>query len=286
MDSEPAPSREGSFSFNGQRIAYADHGEGDRALILIHGLLMNRHMYDQLAPEMASRGLRVIAVDLLGHGASDAPHDMRAYGMPAFADQIAALIDHLELDRPVVGGTSLGANVSLELACRHPEAARALFIEMPVLDNALVAAGLTFLPLLLVLRAGKPLIRAFSGLTNRIPRSHHLVDILLDWTRREPEASEAVLEGLLFGRAAPPREERERIRQPALIVGHPADPLHPFSDSDMLLEELPGARLVLAESIFEWRIKPGRLDNELAAFVAQAYASEPAAPAESTGAAA
>ena len=269
------PARDGSFQFNGQRIAYSDHGEGDRALILIHGLLMNRHMYDQLAPEMASRGLRVIAVDLLGHGASDAPRDMRAYAITPFADQVAALVEHLELDRPVVGGTSLGANVSLELACRHPDAARALFIEMPVLDNALVAAGLTFLPMLLLIRAGKPVIRAVSAITKRIPRSHYLLDIMLDWTRRDPEASEAVLSGLLFGRAAPPREERERIRQLALIVGHPADPLHPFSDSDMLLEELPGARLVTAESIFEWRINPGRLDDELAAFVEEAYASEP-----------
>ena len=265
------PVRSDSFRLGGQRIAYADHGEGDRALILIHGLLMNRHMYDHLAPDLADRGLRVITVDLLGHGASDAPHDMRAYGMPAFASQVAALVDHLELDRPVVGGTSLGANVSLELACAKPEAARALFIEMPVLDNALVAAGLTFLPLLLLLRAGKPLIRAGSALTSRIPRSHYLVDILLDWTRRDPEASEAVLEGLLFGRVAPPREERERIGQPTLIVGHPADPLHPFSDSDMLLEELPEAELVEAESIIEWRINPGRLDDVLAGFVERAY---------------
>lgn len=272
-------SREGSFRFNGQRIAFADYGEGGRAIVLVHGLLMNRHMYDHLAPEMASRGFRVITVDMLGHGASDRPHDMRAYSMSAFADQLAALIDHLELDRPVVGGTSLGANVSLEMAARHPDKARGLFIEMAVLDNALVAAGLIFLPFLLGLRVGKPVLRMLAGVTNRIPRSHYLVDILLDWTRREPEASEAVLEGILFGRTAPPREERERISLPALVVGHPADPLHPFSDSDMLVEELPAATLVNAESIFEWRINPGRLDDELATFLADAYADEPAASA-------
>jgi pimeloyl-ACP methyl ester carboxylesterase len=201
---------------------------------------------------------------------------MRAYSMSGFADQVAALIEHLELDRPVVGGTSLGANVALELATRHPRAARALFIEMPVLDNALVAAGLIFLPILLTLRVGKPLLRGVAELTNRIPRSNFLVDILLDWTRRPPEASEAVLEGLLFGRTAPPREERELIGLPALVIGHPADPLHPFTDSDMLAEEMPGARLVNAESIFEWRISPGRLDDELAEFIADVYAAEEA----------
>jgi pimeloyl-ACP methyl ester carboxylesterase len=273
---------EGSFRFNGHRIAFADYGEGDRVLVLAHGLLMNRHMYDQLAPEMVSRGFRVITVDLLGHGASDKPADMRAYNMPAFGDQLAALVDHLELDRPI-GGTSLGANAALEMASRHPRAARGLFIEMPVLDNALIAAGLIFLPILLTLRVAKPLLRGVATITNRIPRSHYLVDLALDWTRRPPESSEAVLEGILFGRTAPPREERQLIGLPALVIGHPADPLHPFTDSDMLVEEMPRARLVNAESILEWRVNPGRLDGELAEFIAGVYAEEQAESA--TGAA-
>jgi pimeloyl-ACP methyl ester carboxylesterase len=244
--------------------------------VLAHGLLMNRHMYDNLAPEMARRGFRVVTVDLLGHGASDKPADMRAYNMPAFGDQLAALVDHLELDRPIVGGTSLGANATLEMAARHPRAARGLFIEMPVLDNALIAAGLIFLPILLSLRVAKPVLRGVALVTNRIPRSHYLVDLLLDWTRRPPESSEAVLEGILFGRTAPPREERELIGVPALVIGHPADPLHPFTDSDMLVEEMPRARLVNAESIFEWRVNPGRLDGELAEFISAVYAEEQA----------
>jgi pimeloyl-ACP methyl ester carboxylesterase len=270
---------EGSFRYNGRRIAYADWGEGEQVLVLVHGLLMNRHMYDNLAPAMADRGYRVITVDLLGHGASDKPTDMRAYSMSSFADQVAALIDDLELDRPVVGGTSLGANTALEMATRHPRAARGLFIEMPVLDNALVAAGAIFLPILISLRIGKPVLRGVAAITNRIPRTTFFVDILLDWTRRPPEASEAVLEGLLFGRTAPPREERELITVPALVIGHPADPLHPFMDSDMVAEELPRARLVNAESIFEWRMRPGRLDGELADFLAEVYAAEPASSA-------
>lgn len=262
-----------SFRHHGRRIAFDVHGEGERTLVLVHGLLMNRWMYDGLAPELASRGFQVVTVDLLGHGASDRPHDMRAYSITAFAEQLAALLDHLELEAPVVGGTSLGANVSLEMASRHPGRARGLFIEMPVLENGLLAAGLIFLPILVGLRFGKPLIGGFATLTNRIPRSHFLLDILLDWARRDPESSRAVLEGVLFGRTAPTREERAQIEVPALVIGHRADPLHPFSDSDMLVEELPGARLVNAESIFEWRLNPGRLDDELAAFLEQTFAA-------------
>jgi pimeloyl-ACP methyl ester carboxylesterase len=56
------------FDYNGHTISYDEYGEGDRPLILIHGLLMSRRMFDRLGPEMAALGNRVITVDLLGHG--------------------------------------------------------------------------------------------------------------------------------------------------------------------------------------------------------------------------
>jgi pimeloyl-ACP methyl ester carboxylesterase len=268
---------EGSFRYRGHRIAYEDHGEGDRVLILVHGLLMNRRMYDRLAPEMASRGNRVITVDLLGHGESDKPRDMRLYPMSSFASQVAALVDHLDIDPPVVGGTSLGANVALELAVHHADRARALFIEMPVLEDALLGAALIFTPILLGLRVAKPLLVGTSEVLQRVPRSNYLLDIFLDWLRRDPDSSQAVLEGLLFGGSAPPVEDRELIQQPALVIGHPNDPLHPFSDADMLVEELPDARLVDANSILEWRVTPNRLNGELARFLDDVYAADEAA---------
>jgi pimeloyl-ACP methyl ester carboxylesterase len=276
---------DGSFLYRGHRIVYEVHGEGDRALVLIHGLLMNRRMYDRLAPEMASRGNRVITVDLLGHGDSDKPQDMRIYSMSSFAGQAAALVDHLGLRGPVVGGTSLGANVSLELAVHHPERAGGLFIEMPVLEDALLGAALIFTPLLLGLRLGKPALATMSQALQRLPRTHYLLDILLDWLRRDPDSSRAVLEGVLYAGAAPPSEERRQIQQPALVIGHPNDPLHPFSDADMLVEEVPNARLIDANSILEWRLSPGRLDDELARFLDQVFAEsdQGARPASAAG---
>jgi pimeloyl-ACP methyl ester carboxylesterase len=260
---------EGSFRYSGHRLTYDIHGEGGGVIVLVHGLLMNRRMFDRLAPELAARGNRVVTVDLLGHGRSDRPVDPRLYNMTSFAEQVLGLLDHLELEAPVVGGTSLGANVGLEFAARHPERAGGLFIEMPVLDNALVGAAMVFTPMLMLLRFGQPVLRLLAAGTRRIPRTVGLVDMGLDWVRQDPEPSRAVLEGILFGRTAPPREERQRLRMPALVVGHPADPLHPFSDADMVAEEMANARLVDANSILEWRINPSRLDNELSEFMKQ-----------------
>ncbi len=267
------------LSYQGHRIGFDEYGEGERPIVLAHGLLMNRHMFDQLGPALAKRGNRVICVDLLGHGRSDQPDDLRLYSMPLFAEQVLALLDHLGLERAVVGGTSLGANVALELAVRHPERVEGLFIEMPVLDNALAGVAAIFAPILLGLRVGRPAIELSSRLASLIPRTNFILDIGLDWARRRPDPSIAVLEGLLLGETAPPREQRRLIDRPALVVGHQRDPLHPFSDSGMLLEELPRAQLVEANSILEWRTRPGRLNAELARFLDEVWSAGGGGPA-------
>ncbi|HVY96424.1 MAG TPA: alpha/beta hydrolase [Solirubrobacterales bacterium] len=261
----------GEFHYEGHRIEYDSYGEGDRVIVLVHGLLMNRRMYERLGPALAERGNRAVCVDLLGHGRSDRPEDLRLYSMPLFARQVAALIEHLGVGSAVVGGTSLGANVSLELATREPERLRGLFLEMPVLDNALSAVAATFTPVMLGLRFGRPVFEALSRATSAVPRTNYLLDIGLDWVRQRPGPSLAVLEGLLLGETAPHRELRRQIEQPALIIGHSWDPLHPFSDSGMLAEEMPNARLVEAATLLEWRLSPRRLDDELAAFVDEAW---------------
>src|SRR5919198_2107304 len=184
---------DGSFRYHGHRITYDVHGSGERVLVLVHGLLMNRRMYEALAPDIASRGHRVVTVDLLGHGRSDRLADRQIYSMTAFADQVLALLDHLELEAPVVGGTSLGANVGLEFAAHHPDRAGALFIEMPVLEDALLGAMLIFGPILLGLRFGGPLLGAASRALQRVPRTNFLADIFLDWLRRGPHSSRAGL---------------------------------------------------------------------------------------------
>jgi pimeloyl-ACP methyl ester carboxylesterase len=87
-----------------------------------------------------------------------------------------------------------------------------------------------------------------------------------------------VLEGLLLGETAPHTDERRKIEQPTLIVGHSRDPVHPFSDSGMLAEELVNGRLVEANSILEWRLRPKRLNGELAGFLDEVWASPEASP--------
>jgi hypothetical protein len=99
------------------------------------------------------------------------------------------------------------------------------------------------------------------------------VGVGLDALDQRPAAMAAALHGIFFGRLAPPASERSAIDVPALVVGHPGDPLHPEADATMLAEELTGARYVAARSALEWRVRPERLDALAFAFVRECFES-------------
>jgi pimeloyl-ACP methyl ester carboxylesterase len=214
----------------------------------------------------------VVTLDLLGHGRSDRPRDMTAYSMPFFGAQVIALLDHLGVDEAVLAGTSLGANTTLEAAARHPDRVRGMVVEMPVLDNALLGCAIAFTPLMCALTFGEPMMKGVSWAARRVPTSRVWgADVVLDLVRQAPGPSAAVLQGLFFGEVAPHRDVRRTIAAPALVIGHGRDPVHPFSDSDALVSELPDARLLRADSLLEMRLTPERLTAEIAGFLDECW---------------
>ena len=257
-----------TFTHEGHRLAYTEYGAGPRTVVLVHGLLLSQRMHERLAEALAERGNRVITIDVLGHGKSDRPRDMWRYSMTFFGEQVVGLLDHLGVDQAVIAGTSLGANITLEVCAVAPERVRGMVIEMPVLDNALLGCALAFTPLMTALTLGEPVMRGVSWLTRQIPdRGPELLQVGLDVVRQDPAPSAAVLQGLFFGRVAPHRSIRRTFQPPALVIGHRRDPVHPFSDSGMLVDELPNGRLLEANSILELRTAPERLTNEIARFI-------------------
>lgn len=231
-------------------------------------------MQEPLADRLADAGSRVLNLDLLGHGESDRPAGPTHYSMSRLADQVVALLDHLGIDQAVVGGTSLGANVSLETAARAPERVRGLVLEMPVLDWGQLPALAIFTPAIASFRYGASLIRPLSLLARRVPRGGaHLADVMLDWVSQDPAHAAHVIQGLSFGRTAPPREERERIAALTLVIAHTMDPLHALADSEAAVRDIPGARLTRARTFFEMRFAPGRLSREIAAFVEECWSA-------------
>jgi pimeloyl-ACP methyl ester carboxylesterase len=107
---------------NGINLYYEVHGAG-RPVVLLHGGLGSGEMFGPVMPQLAEHH-QVVTPDLQGHGRTadiDRPLDIRL-----MADDIAALIDHLGLDKPDVVGYSLGGGVALQVAVRHPDKVRRL----------------------------------------------------------------------------------------------------------------------------------------------------------------
>ncbi|MDQ6688726.1 MAG: alpha/beta hydrolase, partial [Actinomycetota bacterium] len=244
------------FHYDGHRIEYTEYGGGDRWVVLIHGQLMPRRMHQPLARTLAEAGNHVVTVDLLGHGRSDRPDNPLLYSMTAFGEQVIALLDELGAEQAVVGGTSLGANVSLEVAVLAPERVCGLIIEMPVLDNALEAGLVAFAPLMFAARLFPFSINALRWATEAVPRGvvPFWAGVVLDTMNQRPAPMAAAIHGIFFGRIAPSTRQRAQIQVPALVVGHPRDPIHPAADAAMLAEEMPDSTFVKARSILEWRL--------------------------------
>lgn len=259
------------------RLEYTEYGSGDRWVVLLHGLLMPRRMQQPLARALADAGFHVVTLDLLGHGRSDQPADPMAYSMTSFAEQVVALMDHLGMDEAIVGGTSLGANTALETAVLAPERVKGLIVEMPVLDNALVAGILAFVPTMLAARYVPFTVNTVRRLTRAVPRGivPFWIGVGLDTADHSADSIAALLHGVIFGRVAPHSKHRRAIQAPTLLVGHPSDPIHPFVDSEMLAGELPNVTFIRASSILEWRLTPDRLNDAAIEFAQRVHGPAP-----------
>jgi 3-oxoadipate enol-lactonase len=110
---------------NGQQIAYDDTGGDGPPIVLAHGFLMDRSMFDPQV-EALRRRYRVVTWDERGFG--DTVYDGKPFTYWDLAADCVALLDHLGIDRAVIGGMSQGGFVSLRVALAYPDRVRALIL--------------------------------------------------------------------------------------------------------------------------------------------------------------
>lgn len=269
---ERRPYQVGSLQSEGLRLHYEVHGGGARVVVLLHGILLDRQMNRRLAADLAERGFKVVLLDLPGHGRSDKPRHASAHRMDTYARHVVALLDELGVEQAVIGGVSLGANVTLQVAVLAPERVRALIVEMPVLEWATPGAALVFLPMLLGVHYAAPVVRLVSRIARQMPLTRiGALDSFLGVMRLEPEEAAAILHGMLVGPITPTYEQRHAITAPTLVIGHKIDFIHPFTDADHLTRQMRDARLVEAHSIVELRITPERLTDQIADFLSDVF---------------
>lgn len=226
---------------------------------MLHGLFLSRRLFERLARRLPSH--RFLLLDLRGHGRSSRPVGGGAYSWELMASDVAALMDHLGLDRAVVGGLSLGADVTLAFATQHAGRLRGAIVEMPVLEGGRPTAEAVFGPLAAALDAAgwalRPLGAASRGLRRvRQPEVAAAADLL----SVEPRAGAAMLRTLLGDHEVVRRGPAALAAAgvPTLVIGHRHDAMHPVSDAAEVAGEVPEASLEVVSSIAELRLRPGR----------------------------
>lgn len=131
----------------GIKLAYEDQGEGEPAFVFVHGWTCDRSFFAPQAAHFA-RWHRVVSVDLRGHGQSDKPRGL--YPIMTYAEDIAYMIEQLNLGKVVAVGHSMGGIAVLQLAAAYPEHVAAIVMvdptpfvrppEMRMANEAMLAA--------------------------------------------------------------------------------------------------------------------------------------------------
>ena len=236
---------------NGSDLAFDQEGSGPPVL-LIHGFPLNRRMWRPQVAALAAAGYRVVAPDLRGFGESTAgaADDLRG-GMDLLADDLVALLDHLEIDRAVVGGMSMGGYVLLNLLARHPERISAACFLVTRADADDQAARAKRDHLIGEVEAGNSAAVADAFIQVLFAEATakgrpNLVDEVYRWLAATP------VDGLLLGlRAIRDRADSTALLPnldlPTLVIGARNDRAIPVEHSEKLAALVPGARLGLIE---------------------------------------
>lgn len=231
-------------------LAHEDTGRsGDDALplVLVHGHPFDRGMWaPQLAAFSATR--RVVAPDLRGYGASPVPDADAVTPLSVFADDIAALLDHLGIERCVLGGLSMGGQIVMECCARFPDR-----IAGVVLADTFPAAET---------EAGREARNAMADRLLREGMGGYADEVLYKMVApyADPEVAAHVRRMMtgtdprgaaaaLRGRALRPdyRELLTQLTVPALVVVGADDEFTPVSDARAMHAALPDSTLEVVE---------------------------------------
>jgi 3-oxoadipate enol-lactonase len=231
-------------NINNIGLAYDDQGSGP-VVVLLHGFPLCRQMWQPQIPALTDAGYRVITPDLRGFGESEAPDG--PYSMSDYADDVMGLLDHLGVERAVVGGMSMGGYVLLNLLERYAQrlTAAAFLVTRAAGDDEAGAAKRTKLAHAAREEGAQPVAEVFSGLLFA-PDTPRLRPELVAQVEGWMLATE--VRGLAGGLLAM-RDRRDYSNAlgtfglPALVVGAKLDRAIPLEHSQALHEGLPNSRL-------------------------------------------
>ncbi|TXS01830.1 alpha/beta fold hydrolase [Streptomyces sp. col6] len=239
-----------AIALRGATIHFDDFGpSGGLPVLLIHGHPFNRTLWAPQGQALAEAGYRVITPDLRGYGRSSVTPGKVL--LSDFADDLAALLDHLGVERAVVGGVSMGGQIAMEFQRRHPQRVRALVLS-GTSAPAETEEGKEFRNRLADRLLAEGMDRYASEVIDKMLAAYNVAAM--------PEVADRVLgmmratvphgaAAALRGRAERPdyRDTLAAVRKPVLVVVGADDVYTPVADAEAIRDLVPDATLAVIE---------------------------------------
>lgn len=230
---------------DGLELPYAEQGDPDGVpVVLLHAWLDSRRCFDRLLAMLPER-IHAFAFDQRGHGDAGKPAD--GYALRDFADDIGAFMDAVGINAAVLAGASSGGYVAQRFAVDAPD--RTLGLALLGSPRSLRGPRPPFADVVATLE--DPIDATFvRGLTDgmlgrEVPEA--IMNVLCRENLKVPaRVWRDAFDGLL---AAEPPLDTGPISAPTLIVGGACDALLPRADQEAMAAQIPGARLVIYDSV-------------------------------------
>lgn len=247
------------IELNGVKVHVKIAGEGEPALVLLHGFAASTYSWQAVMPALAE-SRQVIAYDRTGFGLTERPMPgdwtgESPYSPEAYVAQLLALLDRQGIDRAVLAGNSAGGTVATAFALAHPERVQALVL----VDAAIYSGGGA--PAIVRPLLGTPQMRHLGPLIARTIRDRgpELIELAWhdpgrmspavlpgytkplqaeNWDRALWEVTVASRESGLAGRLT-------ELKLPVLVITGDDDRIVPTAQSLQLARDIPGAQLVV-----------------------------------------
>ena len=233
------------FEHAGLRFHYLDHGAG-QPVVFQHGLGANAHQPEELYHP--GPGFRFLAMDVRNHGDTQPASDPAALTFNTLADDLAALLDHLGIERAVIGGVSMGAGIALNFTLHFPARVQALVLSRPAwLDQPLPDNLRGLVSAARFIRQYGPVdgLPRFQATEDYLAVQRQSVDSATSLVKQfgDPRALEAVDRLERIPQDAPNRDRAAwaTIVVPTLVLTTQQDLIHPHAYGVALAAAIPGA---------------------------------------------
>jgi pimeloyl-ACP methyl ester carboxylesterase len=237
--------KDSTFTHDGIRFHYRSLGSG-RPFVFQHGL--GGDLTQPFGLFRPPAGIQLLAFDARAHGLTEPIGDPDRLCFRVFAEDLLAFLDHLGIDRAIIGGISMGAALALHFVLRWPDRAAGLVLSRP----AWLEGPCPWNVKMFTLIAG--LIRRYGAVRGleEFRRTADYGEIREKW----PDVAESLaqqfqkpgveensikLERIIRDSPHPVRSAWSGIAVPTLVLGNRLDPIHPFEYAQELARAIPGA---------------------------------------------